>query len=346
MKLDKILLFLFMSLFFVACSDDEDTQKHEEPEFTKEDFCADWYSIDKSGLSATSLTITKSYSLQRIIYANPNTDNSVIDEASGTWVFYPNNSILRLEALSKNTGYKTDEDYKVLSISKYEMSLRDVVSGYVQIFHKLLGTVSLTEGDNLNLTTIDALEGIDMKSFMSYNPAVAKVSQEGVVTSVASGETYIEIGTENGAFVIKISNANNVQIHVSELGRNFNDVVARYGEPSKVADLGNGIIGNLFNNPTVEPIAKSIQINYDKETLKVTRVLVAYSDNKNGWNKDYDFIRKTYIYSDWSDENTVYYCDTESTKASSFFITPFEKDGKYYITYANSQYAFSHGGNF
>ncbi len=338
----KSILFLSLSLLLLsACGDDEeDTQKHEEPELTQEDFCADWYSMEKSGLSATSLLMTKSYSLQRTIYANPKTENSVLDYADGKWVFYPENSVLRLDAFSKTTGYSEVEDYKVLSLGKYEMTLRSVELGLVQNFHKVLGAISSTAGTEVNLSELDFFEGINAKSFVSYNTEIAQVSKDGIVSVVGSGETYIEVATEDGAFVVKVLSVNNVEIHVSEIGQNFNDVVVRYGEPSKVADLGNGIIGNLFNDPSVEPFVSRLQINYDAETFEVTRVMVVYR-NQEGWSKDSDFIENNYIFSDWE-----YYCDAPEFLQSSFFILPFEQDGKYYITYGNTAYSLNHGGEF
>ena len=220
------------------------------------------------------------------------------------------------------------------------MTLRSVELGLVQNFHKVLGAISSTAGTEVNLSELDFFEGINAKSFVSYNTEIAQVSKDGIVSVVGSGETYIEVATEDGAFVVKVLSVNNVEIHVSELGQNFNDVVVRYGEPSKVVDLENGIIANLFNDPSVEPFVSRLQINYDAETFEVTRVMVVYR-NQEGWSKDYDFIENNYIFSDWE-----YYCDAPEFLQSSFFILPFEQDGKYYITYGNTAYSLNHGGEF
>ena len=342
MKLNKLFFFSLISLLFVACGSDDDEPKNDVPEFSKEDFCAEWYSMDESGLSATSFTLTKSYSLQRVIYANPKTDNSVLDEASGTWFFYPENSVLSLSVLSKTEGILNSEDYKVLSLGKYEMTLRSVELGLVQNFHKVLGSISSTVGTEVNLSELDFFEGINAKSFVSYNTEIVQVSKDGTVSVVGSGETYIEVATEDGAFVVKVLSVNNVEIHVSEIGQNFNDVVARYGEPSKVVDLENGIIANLFKDLSFEPNLTQIQINYDKETFEVTRILALYN-TQEGWREDYDYISKTYILSDFSDDVDEYYCDTERFMMSKFFILPFEQDGKYFVNYGNTGYFLING---
>lgn len=343
-ELNKIFLFSLMALLFAACGSDDDEPKIDVPNFTAEDLCAEWYSMDESGLSATNLIMTESSSLQRVIYANPKTDNSVLDEADGVWFLYPENSVIRLQVNSKTTGNIETEDYKVLSLGKYEMTLRSVELGLVQNFHKVLGSVSSKMGTEVNLSELDFFEGINAKSFVSYNTEIAQVSNNGTISFVSFGETCIEVATEEGAFVVKVSSASLsfVDTHVSEIGQNFNDVVARYGEPSKVSDLGNGIIGNLFNAPSVEPNLAQIQINYDKETLEVTRILARYN-TQEGWREDYDYISKTYILSDFSDDVDEYYCDAENFMMSKFFILPFEQDGKYYVNYGYTGYYVNNG---
>lgn len=131
------------------------------------------------------------------------------DNVQGDYSIDPNENTIT--TVFKPTPYLQNTSiWKVKSINRYHLTATfyllngDNVGTFT--YAKKLGSIELVHGSSSSLDYSSFVEqGTIITNYQSHNPKVAEVNSEnGVITAIKEGKTYIDVVTEDGIAVIEV----------------------------------------------------------------------------------------------------------------------------------------------
>ena len=187
--------FLFLSIVLLnGCKKEHNT----EEEFDNTIFVGEW--CYNSGDYYTDITFDPLRFTGIIYEGNPLTES---DKISGAWGYIVASGILSMDIYHYSTGESTDANYSVLKIDSYAMQLRNHNLNSVENYSKVIETLNLKQGkeEYINYTRNIPL---NVSSYTSSHPSIAKVDNNGLISAINKGISYISIATDVGILIVKV----------------------------------------------------------------------------------------------------------------------------------------------
>lgn len=328
MKYSKFVLFLIVCTLTLFVSCDKDNETDVLPSYKAEMFINTWCSFDSFGQS-TILTLANTHKVL-VEDTSRSDDKTVSINGTGTWMYYPNNSILVVEVSYKTSSgnYSSNRtSYKVKELTRGKMTLINQETGNVETYYKL--------SESLNVTIGESLENIipSNANIECSNTDIISVDSNGKPVAKSYGVAFILIETENEYYIVKVTSLHQSQVLTGYLGESIEKILEVYGEPDVMGSIGESL-AIVYRNNLSEGLS-ALQVQYDPLSLEITRILVQYS-SQSIWEEDKDFITS------WLNQEGEMYFPDHSMLESPFVISVFESQGKYYISYNNQNYWAEH----
>ena len=332
----KVIFLLFASLLCVACSNDDDnTDNKQEFQITNENLSGEWFYYDEIGNTGQLLSLNSNLSHVISSLKDLSKDIQIVDYSKGPWSISGKKNLI-LRSISEITGMQQDFVFEIVSVDEYNLVLRNKELNNTMVFSKIAQVKDLYIGESFDINS-SVPDSFVPQRVLTINKNVLSESLS-KIEAIGSGMTFVIVYSDKNSVVFSVNVNPYVSLHASEIGKNIEDIKAKYGEPTKSGDLGNGITYYVYNQQTVDKTLKAMQINFDTASKKVTRVLGLYN-NYDDWMNDYEFIISHYYY----DTALDLFSDNRTSSSASIYITPFHQDESYYVNYADAQFFIEHG---
>lgn len=329
MKKHSFILFSLLSSLFLllSCSDDKD--KDTLGNFQSVDFVNTWVEFGSDG-QYTTLTLANTH---RVTGKEVFLEEGALVNASisGTWMYYHANNILLIQ-----TGRVSEDGiqsvhsttYKVRELANGRMTLTNQETGATDTYYRLAEQLTLKVGAKADA---DIPAGANCQT---SDPDVIAIEEPEGPVAVGSGTAFLLVSTDAGAYVVECKVLHQTEIFTGYIGGSVEAVLEEYGEPDVTGMIGVNM-AVLYNLDPATGL-KALQVQFDPETLEVTRILVQYSE-KSVWESDSKFIAS------WLNGGDGFYYPEASQLESPFMISNFESNGSYYISYNNITYHLANG---
>lgn len=320
---------LFAALFMVSCSSDEEMK--EKPVMESSMFQGEWFSED----NYTYLQMSYS-SFSGCTYEEIDSIPEVGVDIYGKWMFFPENSLVRMSIYYSTNGISETRDYKVISIDDNTMVLYDLELNAQYSYHKVVSHEQLDMGRSFNINSIVT----QSSSYSTTSSFVAKVDGQGRVKATGSGTAYIGFVSGEKSFYVRVDVDSRVDTYAIEmLVYTIDDVIEKYGTPdwSGPSDTQTMVISYTKN--ITDASMSYIHYRYDEDTREITEIGMIYSNNESS-NLDLRYLQANYYP----------YMDTPGAFATeewfmncSFYIHQFKNDSGKILLYSNLDYRRAHG---
>lgn len=328
----KIIFILLAALCFVACDNDEDIVKKT---FTINNIDGEWFFYDEeNATSAIDMTITaKGLSYQATTYTEINKTPKIYDSQYGFFTYFKSTNSLRIEIHSQKQSQTYSADYELVDVDEYNLKLRNKEFNCIDSYYKVAATVELRYGQTTEIAN-KLSDKFKPSTFTSVSPQIATVDNNGIVIPTGVGTTFILATDGTKQVAVKIIVNSLADDHAAEVYESIENVLEKYGEPDVMADIANYTAGILYKNPTFEPAVSAIEFDYDKFSLKVTRILAKYASSES-YAADVDFIKENF-YEEYF--KGICYCDKDNFMSSKVHICPYIQNGSYFVLYGSTTY--------
>lgn len=351
MKKFNILFLLSCMLVFLGCSGSGDDNNDPTPSNPKIDngfFQGQWYCEKNSRFYNFGYSTT----LEGYLYEDMKGLTGVNDYFAGSWVLFPENSILRTNVTYTVALTSGSEDYSITSIDDYTMVLRSMELNVDYTYHKVVETYNGKIGDQFDIDYTSKNPAFSSSTFSSINSAVAQVDNSGHVKLVGSGDTFIFITSTAGSVWVKVRVGSRVDFYTNELMNNTIDqILEKYGTPDGSVNQDGQtsyayMITKLISNGNVGHIVDArlsyIDYIYDATTREIIEMRTVYFDEAC-CQADWKYITEHNY--QLSAENS-YGPDPFAGNCNYYYINrgPVDLRGNvyYYISYLNFAYKIKH----
>lgn len=334
----KIIYMLLMAVCFTACSDDDDMTRET---FTSDVFDGEWLLFDEDEpLSASEISFAaKGYSYKCTTYTDLDGIPTVDNKYYGSYSYIKKTNSLRVSALSEISGWLRTYDFEVKSVNNNSMLLVNKSFNSYDTYYRIVKKATLYADDVTgNSYLSDA--GFYADEYVSLNDRIATVDGSGNITATGYGTTFVIAKSGEEKIAVKVTVESMAETYSNLIyNSTYEDIIAMFGEPDKIATASETSAAILYDNPTFDHGLKKMQINIDLQTERVTRILTLYSST-TAYNSDAAFVANNFYEVDYGG---TYYCDTEEFLKSRVHILPFEQNGSYYINYGSTYHILVNG---
>lgn len=330
----KITILLFVtSILFISCgkSDSDNTEVNNKIETSM--FYGEWFSVNNS----TYYNFVNS-KMEGIIYQDMNTMPSIYDYISGGWTFYKENSILRILVNYNNKMESQTEDYKLISIDDYSMTLQYIEFSNEIVLNKIISTNSMKIGDKYDINYNNPK--FESPIYSSLNTSIATVDNTGQVTATGTGITFISIKSQVGTVLVKIEVGSRVDTFTEELFSNIDKILETHGQPDNTAETETGTKVVVYMKSLIDTSLGYVHYLYDDETREITQILTIYT-NESSYKSDESYIK---------DNNVIIeelvgdvYGKENALLNNSYGYKMLKDDEGYKILYSNFDYSRKYG---
>lgn len=322
-------LMLVTALFMVACSSDDEMK--EKPVIESSMFQGEWFSED----NYTYLQMTYS-SFSGCTYEEIESIPEVGVDIYGKWLFYPENSLVRMSIQYSTTGITETRDYKVISIDDNMMVLYDMELNAQYSYHKVVSHQQLEMGRNFNVNSIVA-QG---SSYSSTSSFVAKVDGQGRVVATGPGTAYIGTNLGGKVLFIRVDVDSRVDCYAIEmLSYSIDDIIEKYGTPDFSGPTDTPTMVISYTKSINDASMSYIHYRYDEETREITEISMFYSNNES-YKLDFIYLQDNYYpFMDFAGA----FATEEWFANNIFYIHQFENDSGKHLLYNNMYYRNIHG---
>ncbi|MCM1313690.1 MAG: Ig-like domain-containing protein [Bacteroides sp.] len=327
-------LMVMAMLVCASCGDDDDNESGG-PSY-KTNILGEWYA-DKSSSDKKIKTIINyepngKYDFQTIISS---LDEGLNEKFCVSSTYSLNGNVLK-ETMDYGDGsLPVTETYNITSINDYTMVLAYEKTNDIEVYHRVIGTYSLTVGNTLSFYASSI--GFTPTSFTSADPHIATISNDGKITAVKRGMAYITAwsGTDAAVIRVNVKDGNKVTDDYSDmLDLSKEKVKAQMGD--KYLALDNGL---TFVYYVGDWDIKEIDF-YFTESGRVESVVVEYWQDVDmnaideSFKQEYSFLG--------TDENTDFFY---GSNASFEYLISLEKE-VHSIFYKKNQSEFEYFDSF
>ncbi|MGN0256991.1 MAG: hypothetical protein ACI4CA_01230 [Bacteroides sp.] len=328
----RIFLMLLAATCFIACDNDNE---YQEAEFTYDAIDGEWLLCDENNPStATEMTfLAKGYSYKCRTYVDINQTPKLYESYNGSYVYVKTTNTLRVRALGEKNGWQHTYDFEVKGVSQYSMLLINKHLNSYDIYYRIIKSINTTAGKNIGNSYLNEC-GLTARNFISANPNVATVDDNGNITTIGNGLTYIIADVGEEKIAIKITVDPMVKTY-SECVYNASlyDITNMYGEPNAINRITETSISLYYENPSFDTNIEAVAFFVDIETEKVTRILTQYN-SESAYRLDESFIKNNFYEVIFN--RNLYYCDVENFLSSNVHIQPLALDDTYIIMYGST----------
>lgn len=330
----KITLLLFVtSILFISCgkSDSDNTEVNNKIELSM--FYGEWFSVSNS--TYYNFVNTK---MEGIIYQNMNTMPSIYDYISGGWTFYKENSILRILVNYNNKMESQTEDYKVISIDDYSMTMQYIEYSKEIVLNKIIASKTMSIGEKYDINNNNS--NFESPIYSSLNTSIATVDNTGQVTATGTGITFISIKSQVGTVFVKIEVDSRVDTFTEELFSNIDKILETHGQPDNTADTESGTKVVVYMKSVADSSLGYVHYRYDDETREITQILTVYT-NESSYKNDESYIKDNNVIIE--DLVGDVYGKDAFLLSNKYSYNLLKDDEGYKILYSNFAYSIKYG---
>lgn len=330
----KITLLLFVtSILFISCgkSDSDNTEVNNKIELSM--FYGEWFSVTNS----TYYNFVNS-KMEGIIYQNMNTMPSIYDYISGGWTFYKENSILRILVNYNNKMESQTEDYKVISIDDYSMTMQYIEYSKEIVLNKIIASKTMSIGEKYDINYNNS--NFESPIYSSLNTSIATVDNTGQVTATGTGITFISIKSQVGTVFVKIEVDSRVDTFTEELFSNIDKILETHGQPDNTADTESGTKVVVYMKSVADSSLGYVHYRYDDETREITQILTVYT-NESSYKNDESYIKDNNVIIE--DLVGDVYGKDAFLLSNKYSYNLLKDDEGYKILYSNFAYSIKYG---
>lgn len=193
----KQVIFLLVSIFLLCSCHKDDEKKND---FDTSVLYGEWYSnVDGivTDLSLSSMTLAGN------VYKTEGAEIVLYEKWTGSWLYYSENKILSMSIYYSSTHNQTLHNYQIVKVDDYTLNLRDQNLGTVDSYNKVIESKKLGINEEYDIGYLKT-NTITATSYISSNPSIASVDNNGHVKAKKAGIAFISVSSNVGALIVKV----------------------------------------------------------------------------------------------------------------------------------------------
>lgn len=321
---------IILAAVFASCSEDE-TNNSSLLVSEAEEICGEWLAPSVSNTYYTYLELKKNYKVTYFVAQNVVGPNSVSDEDAGSWRLYPDRQEILISVLRHQIPVQA-----LVAFENNCMTLRNTTYNTTDKFYRIVESIELEAGQTAE---ISYLKNISVAECNSLNADVATVSSSGLVNGIQEGVTFISIHVADELVYVKVSVNGRIDRYAEETHLMYEDILAKYGNPSGIFLVDNTFADMYYLNPSSDSCLSEHRYRFNLMTGQIKYIFTFYADLPT-FLGDLDYLEKFYFCQDGMSD-LVYtlkekYFDNEySARVIIQDVAPY-----YQIIYTNFDYDF------
>lgn len=193
----KQVIFLLVSIILLCSCHKDDGEKND---FDTSVLYGEWYSnVDGivTDLSLSSMTLAGN------VYKTEGAEMVLYEKWTGSWLYYSENKILSMSIYYSSTHNQTLHNYQIVKVDDYTLILRDQNLGTVDSYNKVIESKKLGINEEYDIGYLKT-HTITATSYISSNPSIASVDNNGHVKAKKAGAAFISISSNVGTLIVKV----------------------------------------------------------------------------------------------------------------------------------------------
>lgn len=291
----KLFYCIGLALSLIACTDNDDS----EPKLNPHDLIVgEWiYDHPEEGYWEECI-----YTASGKYYVSSNFGKEYIDLAN-----YKGVGTYNLDGDDLTVEYNSNVfQWDLVDVDECELTI--ISEGQYFTYSRVLGKYTLSVGDVKKMNYGSLLEGESVLSFNSHNPETAVVSNNGEITALEVGFTYIDIVTSKGTRVVRVDveDSDNLFVdYTASLIWDFEKVVKEWGDNYyfKAEDALFYLVKNKYISK-VKLISEEKNGTVSSLNLQLNTLQTDAEERKQAI---HDYLSKKYEFRNSDEEGNLYY---------------------------------------